>query len=419
MTYVAPVILHETAPNSLRKRSGLLFQLFIVLGSAAAVFATSKPHETDWRIGLSLPAIPCVIILFLLLFVPESPLSRIRHVKTREEAIRILVESLSCVREGDVEEEAHALFRWFRESQPTTQTSWSDVLNSKNELFRLTCVVVFLQFGQQATCINAFLMFSGSIWKQLEFDDPVLFNIAWQITNVLAVSYVIIRTVLHDDDFVGRRARLLSRASVMGPSLILVGLMYRIGDGDADNNSTYVSYVLLCFYAICYQITWGFSFREDIWGVFSQSEREKVTILALVIQSLTNFVVVASAPSLYTWSVEAMFYTFGTFVCVCVCVVGNLTLECIITGTLNCFVFLLMYLSMVRGWKDVWTLNEAGSLTLRRHSSSNRRRRGRGRREHRKNQQSTGWGQYLNLSSPDHDSERRSQQEERIGDVLR
>ena len=261
----------------------------------------------------------------------ESPLSRIRHVKTREEAIRILVESLSCVREGDVEEEAHALFRWFRESQPTTQTSWSDVLNSKNELFRLTCVVVFLQFGQQATCINAFLMFSGSIWKRLEFDDPILFNIAWQITNVLAVSYVIIRTVLHDDDFVGRRARLLSRASVMGPALILVGLMYRIGDGDADSNSTYVSYVLLCFYAICYQITWGFSFREDIWGVFSQSEREKVTILALVIQSLTNFVVVASAPSLYTWSVEAMFYTFGT---------------------LNCFVFLLMYLSMVRGWKD-------------------------------------------------------------------
>ncbi len=399
MTYVAPVILHETAPNSLRKRSGLLFQLFIVLGSAAAVFATSKPHETDWRFGLSLPAIPCLIILFLLLFVPESPLSRIRHVKTREEAIRILVESLSCVREGDVEEEAHALFRWFRESQPTTQTSWSDVLNSKNELFRLTCVVVFLQFGQQATCINAFLMFSGSIWKRLEFDDPILFNIAWQITNVLAVSYVIIRTVLHDDDFVGRRARLLSRASVMGPALILVGLMYRIGDGDADSNSTYVSYVLLCFYAICYQITWGFSFREDIWGVFSQSEREKVTILALVIQSLTNFVVVASAPSLYTWSVEAMFYTFGT---------------------LNCFVFLLMYLSMVRGWKDVWTLNEGGSLTLRRHSSSsNRRRRGRGRREHRKNQQSTGWGQYLNLSSPDHDLERRREEEERIGDVLR
>ena len=46
---------------------------------------------------------------------PESPLSRIRHVKTREEAIRILVESLSCVREGDVEEELTPCFDGFGE----------------------------------------------------------------------------------------------------------------------------------------------------------------------------------------------------------------------------------------------------------------------------------------------------------------
>jgi MFS family permease len=69
MCYVAPVILHETAPSSLRRRSGLLFQLFIVVGSAAAVFGTSSPQHTDWRIGLALPAIPCIIILFLLVFV--------------------------------------------------------------------------------------------------------------------------------------------------------------------------------------------------------------------------------------------------------------------------------------------------------------------------------------------------------------
>jgi len=347
--------------------------------------------------------------------VPESPLSRIRHVKSREDAIRILVESLSCVRDGDVEEEARALFRWFRESQPTSQTSWSDVLNPKNELFRLTCVVVFLQFGQQATCINAFLMFSGSIWKRLNFGDPIVFNVVWQIIHICAVSYVLIRTVLHDDDFVGRRARLLSRASVMGPALIVVGLMSRISSSNEDSsnsNATYVSYVLLCFYAICYQITWGFSFREDIWGVFSQSEREKVTVLALVIQSLTNFVVVASAPPLYTWSVEVMFYTFGT---------------------LNVFVFLFLYLFMVRGWNDVWTLNDRGSLTLRRRqrtrrsSSNRRRRRKRKRNRHRKNQQSTGWGQYLNLSSPDQRDERddmdmkrgeRQEEEEEVGEVL-
>ena len=45
MTYVAPVILHETAPNSLRKRSGLLFQLFIVLGSAATCCDIQTPRN--------------------------------------------------------------------------------------------------------------------------------------------------------------------------------------------------------------------------------------------------------------------------------------------------------------------------------------------------------------------------------------
>ena len=60
------------------------------------------------------------------------------------------------------------------------------------------------------------------------------------------MSYALIRTILHDDDFVGRRARLLSRASVMGPALIVVGIMYRVGDGDTDSNATYVVVVSLC-----------------------------------------------------------------------------------------------------------------------------------------------------------------------------
>ena len=88
-----------------------------------------------------------------------------------------------------------------------------------------------------------------------------------------------------------------------------------------------------------------------------------------------------------------------------------------------------MYLFMVRGWNDAWALNENGSLTLRRRESSNRRRRrlrggaGGSRRQHRKNEQSTGWGQYLNLSSPDRESERRRRgdfiEEEENGDALR
>lgn len=412
--FVGPLLVSEIVSPHLRQSSPQYFQLSVTIGSAFAVYVTTAvPRDDDddeYRIGLMLPTIPAGLILLLLCVVPESPLYEIKKTASasKQDAISIILDALSETRvtgqdEEDVailRDEAAELYRWFRKTQPIERTSWSSLVRKK-DLARLTFVAVFMQIGQQLSFINVFMCFGSTVFRALGMSRPFVYNCAIQTVMVLTVAYVIVRTTLHDREFSGRRSRVLARASMMGPALIVVGAASRTDLG------VNVAYIMLAFFALCYQCVWGVSFRDDVFGIFSASEREKVTAVALWCQSLTNLVTVVSAPALYSWDIEYAMYVYGG-----INVITFLTLY-----------YLFRSLSIEGdGTENIFAdVNRSAGRRTERRRRRERRHQTRDRptsalteamlkshdddadddaeRGHRKQQSSVGWGQYAALTT--------------------
>eukprot|EP00939_MAST-03C_sp_MAST-3C-sp1_P000363 g363.t1 len=359
--YVGPLILTEIGPPSFRNLSGFCFQFHVVLGSALGVYVASALNQY-WRTCLALPAAPALVIVLLSWGLPESPVYRIRNAKGPE-TIAILEEALADIRVGDVDAEAAVLYRWFRENSPTERTSWKSLF--RGDLLRLTSVAVGLQICQQLTCINVFLNYTVSIFQVLRFDNPQAYACLWNSVMLLTMVYVIVRITMHDKDYTGRRGRLLGRASVMGPALMIAGLASSFRIHAMAN-------VMLAFYGLAYQTVWGPSFRDDIWGMFSGNEREKVMALAIFAQHLSNGIIIVGTPHLYTWNGEWTMF---------------------ILGAVNLVTFLMTY-ELMRRTRPHLTNRSDVALGRQIRATS----RSPSKHRHRKSDSSTGFGFYLPLS---------------------
>ena len=73
---IAPIYISEIAPAATRGRLVILFQFNIVLGilvSYGSNYIIGLIYHDSWRLMLGIMAIPSLIFLILLRFVPESP----------------------------------------------------------------------------------------------------------------------------------------------------------------------------------------------------------------------------------------------------------------------------------------------------------------------------------------------------------
>lgn len=93
---VAPMYISEIAPAKTRGRLVAVFQFNIVFGILLAYFfnyllAGSGPDDWRWMIGIV--AIPAIVFIILLFFVPESPRWLMVHRKEYDKARKILAVS--------------------------------------------------------------------------------------------------------------------------------------------------------------------------------------------------------------------------------------------------------------------------------------------------------------------------------------
>jgi MFS transporter, SP family, arabinose:H+ symporter len=93
---VAPMYISEIAPAKTRGRFVAIFQFNIVFGILLAYFFNyllAGSGENDWRWMIGIVAIPSVIFMVLLFFVPESPRWLMVHKKEYDRAREILAAS--------------------------------------------------------------------------------------------------------------------------------------------------------------------------------------------------------------------------------------------------------------------------------------------------------------------------------------
>ena len=282
----SPMYIAEIAPAGVRGRMVSVNQFAIVTGILIIYFVNyfislrgdeAWNVSTGWRWMFASGAIPSVIFLGLLLFVPESP--------------RWLVEK------GQSEKAKSILAKVggtsFAESElRSIEASLTQEVESFGQLFktgwrRVMFLGIALAILQQVTGINVFMYYAPEIFKKLGSGSSaaLLETIVVGVVN-LSFTIIAIRTV----DRLGRKPLMMIGAAGMCVSLVAMGL--------AAQFQVISLWVLLCIlaYIACFALSVG----PVTWVILSEIYPTRIRGRALSVATFflwsANFVVSQTFP---------------------------------------------------------------------------------------------------------------------------
>ncbi|STJ59028.1 arabinose-proton symporter [Escherichia coli] len=118
-SYTAPLYLSEMASENVRGKMISMYQLMVTLGIVLAFLSdTAFSYSGNWRAMLGVLALPAVLLIILVVFLPNSPrwlAEKGRHIEA-EEVLRML---------RDTSEKAREELNEIRESLKLKQGGWA------------------------------------------------------------------------------------------------------------------------------------------------------------------------------------------------------------------------------------------------------------------------------------------------------
>lgn len=251
-SFVVPLYIGELAPSEFRGSLVTIASLFITGGQVVAycIGWMFSRHDHGWRWMVGLGALPAVVQLVMLFFMPETPRWLVKAQRSDEaetvlrkvygsgEGMERLVQAvLRRVEEEDREEQEAAAGRR-RDSATSTQKPgrFSRLLGTSDairELFRVDgnrralTIACMLQGFQQLCGFNSLMYFSATIFALVGFTSPTLTSLSIALTNFLftLVAFYII-------DRVGRRRILLYSVPIMVIGLAACAVSFNFLDLD-------------------------------------------------------------------------------------------------------------------------------------------------------------------------------------------
>ncbi|KAJ1255401.1 hypothetical protein BS78_K045200 [Paspalum vaginatum] len=218
---VAPVYNAEISPPSTRGVLSSLLDMFVNVGillSYVSNYALAGlPVHVGWRVMFAIGALPPAFLAAGVLAMPESLrwlVMRGRHGEARS----VLVRTSDTPTEADLrlEEIKHAV-----EASTGSSGAWKEMLVRATKSVRriLTCVLG-LQFFQQATGIDAIVLYSPLVFKKAGMSSNTAILGATVAVGVVKTCFILVATLF--SDLVGRRPLLL--ASAAGTAVALASL---------------------------------------------------------------------------------------------------------------------------------------------------------------------------------------------------
>jgi SP family galactose:H+ symporter-like MFS transporter len=218
-TFTAPLYLAEVAPEYIRGAMVSLYQLMITIGILVAFLSdTAFAYSGNWRWMLGIIAIPGLLFLFGVFFLPDSP--RWLLMRQRDtEALDVLQRLRG--NPAEVQREANDI----REQLRTPQRGLHLFLENSN-FRRSVGLGVLLQLMQQFTGMNVVMYYAPRIFKDMGYDShsQMWFTAIVGLTNVLA-TFIAIGLI----DRWGRKPILYTGFAVMAIGLGTVGYMMQLG----------------------------------------------------------------------------------------------------------------------------------------------------------------------------------------------
>jgi len=271
---IAPIYISEIAPASTRGRLVILFQFNIVLGILISYLSNYLIglwlQQDSWRYMLGIMAVPSLIFLFLLRFVPESPRWLILKRSQNDEARSILQQTNPEGYEQDMENIINA-------KNEEQQDANAESLSNKRYRFPATLAVLFAFFNQ-VSGINAIIYYAPRIFGMAGLGKSAALL---STTGIGAVNLAFTMLAIFFIDNIGRRKLMLIGSFGLIATLGLVAWSFY---GTAINGY-YVTFYLMIYIAF-----FAFSQGAVIWVFISEIFPTQVRAKGQTLGSFTHWV---------------------------------------------------------------------------------------------------------------------------------
>jgi len=209
----APMYISEISPANARGRLVALFQFNVVFGILIAYLSNyliGGSGVQDWRWMLGVEAIPALIFLVLILFVPESP----RWLVIKKGKLTDALKVLKIINPVGAEAELESI----QSSAEVERESYKSPFFSKRYSFPISLAVLFAMFNQLSG-INAIIYYAPRIFAMTGLDtaSSLLSTAGIGITNFAATLIA-----LNFIDRFGRRKLMLIGSVGLITTLALV-----------------------------------------------------------------------------------------------------------------------------------------------------------------------------------------------------
>ncbi|MDQ1912712.1 sugar porter family MFS transporter [Paenibacillus sp. GD4] len=300
---VCPLYNAEIAPAKYRGRLVALNQLAIVTGIFLTYFINlwiagagdeAWAVSTAWRWMFGVGAVPGLLFLVLLFFVPESPRWLIKQGRAAE-ALPIL---LKIHGEEPARQEVLDIKESFRQEAGTLRQLMSPGL-------RLALIAgVGLAILQQITGINAVMYYAPEIFKQTGAGTNASLI---QTIMVGFINFLFTILALWLIDKVGRKALLLIGSASMTVCLIVIGTAFQSGHTSGP-------WVLV--FILLYVASFAISLGPVVWVIISEIFPNRIRGIATAVAAMAlwaaDYIVSQSFPPLLNTAGPAItFWIFG------------------------------------------------------------------------------------------------------------
>ncbi len=316
-SFVAPLYLSEIAPFKIRGRLIALYQLMITIGILAMFLSNAAlMHFGSWRLMMSVIAIPALVMFVGALFLPESPRWLVL-VGRNEEAQKVL----KRIRNSD--EEVNFELGEIKETVKVKGGGWK--LLTKPFFRKVLILGILLQALQQFSGMNAFMYYSGQVFKAAGFSSPavatIVIGLVNMLTTLIAIKYV---------DKLGRKPILYAGLTILVVSCAVVGYIFKINPPGTEMTS--VEQWLTLIFSLLFIFGFAVALGPIIWILCSEIFPLKGRDLGITITTATNWIsnTIIGGYTL-TWfihlGVGGTFWMFGAVNLVGFLIIGFLTPE--------------------------------------------------------------------------------------------
>ncbi|MES2988819.1 MAG: sugar porter family MFS transporter [Pseudomonadota bacterium] len=320
---LSPAYISEVAPASIRGRMTTVQQVMIITGltaafvvnyyvTAVAGVSTNKiwADIEAWRWMYLLQAVPAVVFLIALFFIPESP--RYLVAKGRNEEALAVLTSLSGPSAAAAKvAEIQASFS--NDHRPRL----SDVLTPKGGagflgVRKIVWVGIMLAVFQQLVGINVIFYYGATLWQAAGFSeqDSLMINIVSGAVSI-AACFVTIAVI----DKVGRKPLLLIGSVGMAASLF--AMVYAFSQGGIENGNLVLSddtgmiaVVAANIYVIFFNVSWGPVMWVMLGEMFPNQIRGSALAVAGFFQWTANYLIAQAFPVMLASIGLAASYSF-------------------------------------------------------------------------------------------------------------